>query len=93
MVAADPAVLAHFDDFARLDLADEIRADDVERHGFAGEDRRVADLAHDQRPDAERIAAGDHALGGHADQRIGALDHAQGIDEAFEQRWEAGWWR
>ena len=27
------------------------------------EDRRVAELAHHQRADAERIAAGDHALG------------------------------
>ena len=43
-----------------------------------------------QRADAERIAAGDHALGGQADQRIGALDLLQRVDEAVEQGAVAG---
>ena len=41
---------------------------------LGGEDHRLAEPAHHQRPDAERIAAGDHPLGGQADQRIGAFD-------------------
>ena len=86
MMAGDPAILPHLDDFARLDLADEFRADDIKRHAFAGEDRGIADLAHHQRADPQRIAAGDHPLGGHADERIGPLDQPQRIDEAVEQR-------
>ena len=45
----------------------------------------VVQLAHYKRADAERIAAGDHALRRHADQRVGAFDKAQRIDETVEQ--------
>ena len=65
--------------------ADIGRADDVERHRLGGEDVGIAEPAHHQRPDAERIAAGDHPLAGQAEQRIGALDLLQRIDEAVEQ--------
>ena len=40
-MAADPPVLAHLDQFARLDLADEFGTDDIERDRLAGEDDRV----------------------------------------------------
>ena len=84
-VARHAAILAHFDDLARFDLADEFGPDHIERDRFAGKDRGIAHLAHHQRTDPQRIAAGDHPFGGHADQRIGALDHPQRIDEAIEQ--------
>ena len=60
---ADPVVVDE-DQLARVDVAQETRADDVERDRLAGEDRRFAKLAHDERPDAERIAAGDQPVFG-----------------------------
>ena len=71
---------------AGLNFAHEFRAAHIERNGFGGEYGRVAELAHHERADAERIAAGDHALRRHADQRIGALDPAQRVDEAVDHR-------
>ena len=47
---------------ARIDLAQIARADHVERDSFRREDRRLAELAHHQGSDAERIAAGDQPL-------------------------------
>jgi hypothetical protein len=63
-----------------------VGADDVERHGFRREDEGIAELAHHERADAERIAAGDHALRRHADQRIGAFELLERVDELVEQR-------
>ena len=68
-------------DFARVDVADEAGADDVERDGFRREDRRFAELAHDQRPNAERIAAGDQAFFGQDQQRVSAFDLLQRVDQ------------
>ena len=64
---ADSAVVDD-DQLARIDVAQEACANDVERDGLAGEDGRFAKLAHYQRADPERIAAGDQALVGEADQ-------------------------
>ena len=83
----------HDDHFARLDVADEARADDVERAGLGGEDRRAVEVAEDQRPDAERIAAADHLLRRQADQRIGALDLAERVDDPVDEPVARGWWR
>jgi hypothetical protein len=90
-MAGNHALVIHHHQFARLDLAFEIGAHHIERHGFAGEHDGIADAAHHQRADAQRIAAGDHARIGHADQRIGAFDQPQRIDEAIEQRGIARW--
>ena len=57
----------------------------VKGDGFRRENGGVAQLAHDQRPDAERVAARDHALGRGHDQRIGTLDLLERIDELVEQ--------
>ena len=73
------------DHLSRFDLADERGTDDVEPDCLRGEDIGVADPAHHQRTDAERISAGDHPLRGQTDQRIGALDLLECIDEAIEQ--------
>ena len=77
--------VGHHDQFAGFDAADIFGADQIERDGFGGEDIGIADPAHHQGPDTQRIAAGDHAFGGHADQRIGALDLFQRVDELVEQ--------
>ena len=82
---ADAAVVDD-DQLARLDVAEEARADHVERDGLRGEDRRFAELAHDQRPDAERIAAGDQPFLGQHDQRISALDLLQRVGQPVERR-------
>ena len=62
------------DKLARLDFAHQMRANDVERHAFAGEHHRFAHLPHDERTNAQRIAACDHSLGRHHDQRIRPFD-------------------
>ena len=80
------AVMGDLHDFTRLDLPDEFRPDDVEGDGFACEGNGIADLPHYQGADAERIAAGDHSFGRHYEQRIGAFDHPQGVDEPVDHR-------
>ncbi len=70
------------DHLARLDVAHEIGADDVERAGLRGQDPGVAELAQHQRPDAQRIAHADQSVLRQGRQRIGALDLAQRIDHA-----------
>ena len=78
------AALGDDDDLAVLDVAHEARADDVERAGLRREDVMAVEFAEHQRADAERIARADQLLVGERDERIGALDLAQGLDEALE---------
>ena len=44
----------------------------------------TVELADDERTDAERVARADQFLVGEADERISALDLAQGLDEALD---------
>ena len=67
------AVLGDHHHLARLDVAHEFRADDVQRAGFRGQDRRAVQHAQHQRAHAEGIAHADQLLGGQRHQRIGAL--------------------
>ena len=78
------AVGVDHDDLAVLDVAHEFGADDVERAGLRGQDRAAVEFAEHQRADAERIARADQLLVGERDQRIGALDLAQRLDEAVD---------
>ena len=55
-------VLVDDDDLARLDVADELGVDQIQRAGFAGEHPGVAQFADAQRPEPVRIA--------HADQFV-----------------------
>ena len=80
------AVVIDPDQFARLYLAHHFRADDVEGNAFAGKGDGIADAAHDERTDTERVAAGDHAFRRHHDQRIGAFEQAQRVDKAIDDR-------
>ena len=86
MQRIDIAVEIDLDYFAGFDLADEFGANDVEGDGFRGEQRGITDPAHLQRANAQRIAAGDHALGRHDDQRIGAFEQPQRIDQPVHDR-------
>ena len=85
-VDAANAVVVDDDQLAGLDVALVGRADDVQGHAFGGEDHRLAQAAHDQRADAERVPASNHALTRQADERISALDLLERIDEPIEQR-------
>ena len=79
------ALLVEHDDFAVLNVAHVFRADDVERAGLRSEDRATVEVADHERADAERVARADQLLVGEADERIGALDLAQPIDEAVDE--------
>ena len=78
------AVCGDGDDLAVLDLAHEFGADDVERAGLGRQHVRGAKLAQHQRPDADGIACADQHVVGQADERIGAFDLQQRIDEALD---------
>ena len=69
---------------ARLDVAHELGADDVEGAGFRGQDRRAFQHAQHQRPHAIGIAHADQLLGGQRHQRIGAFDLAQRVDQLVD---------
>ena len=71
------------DHLAGLDVAQELRADDVERAAFRGDDPRLAELAQHQRPHAQGVAHSDQAFLRQRGQRIGAFDLAQRVDHAL----------
>ena len=76
------AVFVDDDDFARLDVADELRAgDDVEGAAFAREQPRAVDLADAERTEAERVAHADDFALAHQDEGKGALHLAERLDE------------
>src|SRR5947208_16191189 len=79
------AALVEHDDLAGLDVTDILRADDVERAGFRGQDRAAAEFAQYQGADAEPIARPDQFLVGQRHQRIGAFDRPQRLDEAVDK--------
>ena len=72
-------------DFAVLDVAHMLRADDVERAGLRRQDRATVQLAEHQRPDAERIAGADQLFVGQSDKGVGAFEGAQPFDEAIDK--------
>ncbi len=69
------------DDLARLDVAQELRADDVERAGLARHAVGVAEHAERERPQAHRVAERDDAPLGHDDRAVGALDAADDVHQ------------
>src|SRR6476661_1713046 len=79
-VGSDAAVVDDYQ-LARLDIAKETGADHVERDSLAGENRRFAQLAHHQRTNAERIAAGDQTLLGEANERVSPFDLLQRVGQ------------
>ena len=55
------AVFVDDDDFARLDFANELGVDEIERARFRGENVSAIEFAQDERTPAERIAHGDRS--------------------------------
>src|SRR5207253_11399579 len=81
---ADPLAI-HGNDLARLDLADEARADDVERAGFRRNDRGGAvERGQAERPDAVRIAESVELMRREDDDGVGALDPGHGRLDRLE---------
>ena len=78
------AVLGDDDNFAVLDLADELGADDIESAGLGGQHVGFADAAQDQRTDTDGVAGADQGVVGKTDESIGAFDLADGLDEALD---------
>ena len=62
------------DELAGLHLAHQLGADDVEGAALRGDAEAVAELAERERPDAVRVAEGDHGALGHHHGRVGALE-------------------
>ena len=79
------AVFVEDQNFAVLDVAHVLGTDDVERACLRRQDRAAVELAHDLRPDAERIAGADQFLVGQADEGVGAFEHTQAFDEAVDE--------
>src|SRR5205085_12339958 len=72
------------DHFARLHLADELRLDQVERARLAREHGLAAQVADEERAEAERIADGDDRILGEEEQRIGAAHAGEGRLDPLE---------
>jgi hypothetical protein len=70
--------------FAVVDLAHELRATDVEGARLRGEHISVAETAEHERPDADGIARADQHVVGQANERVGAFDLEQRIDEPLD---------
>ena len=62
------------DHLARLDLADEVRADDVERRGLAREHPAAFDAPEHERPEAVAVAHTDEVRLVHEHEREAALE-------------------
>ena len=89
------AVLVDRDQLARLDLADEGRADDVQRGGLAGHHPAAVEPAEHQRAEALRVARRVQRVLVHEDQRERAPHQRQrsergGLDAAAPCRSESG---
>ncbi len=69
------------DDLAGLDVALELRPDQVERAGLGGHDRRAFPDAQRQGPDPVRVARGEDALAGEDDDRVRAADLEQRLGD------------
>jgi hypothetical protein len=77
------ALIRNHHDFAVLDLADELRADDVEGTGFRTKNVGAVELTQYERADAERVAGADQFLVGQRHEGVGAFEAAQRIDVAI----------
>src|SRR5262249_45504682 len=79
------AVFIEYHDPAILHVANGFRADDVERASFGGKDRVGVEPADHQREEAGWVARSDELLVGKTDERIGAFELPQPLDEAVDE--------
>ena len=74
------------EDFPRLDVADERRADQIHRARLGADDIRVAEASERERPEAVRVAHGDQAIARHHRERKRALHLRDGVDDGILDR-------
>lgn len=72
------------DHFAMLNIAHEGGADHIKRTGLRGKNIGLAQLADNQRPDAERITSADHHIARQGHQGETAFDMTQSVHEAID---------
>src|SRR5262245_56537080 len=73
-----------YDDFSRFDVADVVRADQVEGACLRREDRGAVDFAHAERAKSARVARGNDALGRGEEHREGAFVVLQRLDDRVD---------
>jgi hypothetical protein len=79
------AVLGDDHDLAIIDLAHELRPDDIKRAGFRRKHICVLQLAEHQRAQAQRIACANQLLVGNRDQRVAAFNLQERVNEPFDE--------
>jgi hypothetical protein len=84
------AVAVDDHDLARFDVAHEAGADDVESAALGGEDPGILQAADHEGTHAHRIPNAQQRLVGEQQQRVGALDPAQRIDQPVDNRGVVG---
>src|SRR5262245_5518145 len=72
------------EDLSRFDVADVVRADQVESAGLRREDRGAVEFAHAKRAESARVAHGDDALGRGEKHRESALIVLQRLDDRVD---------
>ena len=80
------ALVVDDDDLARLHVAHELGADDLERAGLARQHPALADPSEDQRPHAERIAHAHQRRARQRHQGVGADDLLERVDQPVHDR-------
>ena len=81
IVAAADAVAVERDDLARIDVAHELCAHDVQRAGLRADDPAVVEPADRQRTQAVFVAAGVEPVLGHDQEGEPAFEHVERIDD------------
>jgi len=71
---AAQAILVDDHNFARLDVADEFRLDQIKGARLARQHPGIPDLAEGQRPKSMRVAQADQLIFRHDDERVSAFD-------------------
>ena len=86
VVAAANPLLVDGDDFARLDVAHELGADDVEGAGLAAEHVALAQPPNREGAQSVLVAAGIDAVARHNQEGEGPFEHVQRIDNRVDAR-------
>ncbi len=84
------AVLVDDDHLARLDLTDELGADDVQRRRLRGDDPPVVEPSHTHRPKAHRVADADDRVVVHEGQGVRTFEAGEGLAARLDERGARG---
>ena len=87
------AALGQRDHLARVHLAQQLGADDVEGAALGGDDEALAEPAERERPHPVRVAEGDDRVLGHHHRRVGALEPRHHVGDRVLDEAAARWRR